>query len=59
MKEVFIGIGIELGLVIGLPSLNVVGGWRIVFGCALFFVAFMAGGLVRAPPPDIDPASGI
>ena len=47
MKEVFIGIGIELGLIIGLPSLNVVGGWRIVFGCALPFVAFMVIGLVR------------
>lgn len=48
MKEVFIGIGIELGLLIGLPSLTVVGGWRIVFGAALFFVAFMAVGLVRS-----------
>ena len=47
MKEVMIGVGIELGLLVGLPSLNVMGGWRIVFGCALVPVHIMILGLVR------------
>lgn len=47
MKEVMIGVGIELGLLVGLPSIGVVGGWRIVFGCALAPVHIMLIGLVR------------
>ena len=43
-----IGVGIELGLLVGLPSINVVGGWRIVFGCALLPVHIMLLGLVRS-----------
>ena len=46
MKEVFIGIGIELGYLIGLPCVTVMGGWRIVFGVAVFFVLIMKSGLV-------------
>ena len=42
-----IGIGIELGLLVGLPSINIIGGWRIVFGCALAPVHVMLVGLVR------------
>ncbi len=47
MKEVFIGIGIELGYLIGLPCVTVMGGWRIVFGVAVFFVLIMKTGMVR------------
>ena len=46
MKEVFIGIGIELGYLIGLPCVTVMGGWRIVFGVAVFFVLIMKTGMV-------------
>ena len=46
MKEVFIGIGIELGYLIGLPCVSVVGGWRITFGMALIFVLIMKAGMV-------------
>ena len=42
-----IGVGIELGLLVGLPSISVMGGWRIVFGCALAPVYVMFVGLVR------------
>lgn len=49
MKEVFIGIGIELGYLIGLPCVSVVGGWRIVFGMALLFVVIMKAGMVSLP----------
>ena len=46
MKEVFIGIGIELGLLIGLPCINIIGGWRIVFGVALLPAILMFAGMV-------------
>ena len=46
MKEVFIGIGIELGYLIGLPCVTVLGGWRIVFGVAVIFVLIMKTGMV-------------
>ena len=46
MKEVFIGIGIELGYLIGLPSVTVLGGWRITFGMALLFAFIMMSGMV-------------
>lgn len=46
MKEVFIGIGIELGLLVGLPCLSVLNGWRVVFGVALLPVYIMLMGLV-------------
>ena len=46
MKEVFIGIGIELGYLIGLPCVTVLGGWRIVFGMALLFALIMKTGMV-------------
>ncbi len=46
MKEVFIGIGIELGYLISLPCVLVVGGWRITFGMALLFALIMKAGMV-------------
>ncbi len=49
MKEVFIGIGIELGYLIGLPCVTVLGGWRIVFGMALLFALIMKTGMVSFP----------
>jgi predicted MFS family arabinose efflux permease len=49
MKEVFIGIGIELGLVMGLPALDITGGWRLVFGCALAPALLMLVGMVSLP----------
>ena len=49
MKEVFIGIGIELGYLIGLPCVTVLGGWRIVFGMALLFALIMKTGMVSLP----------
>ena len=49
MKEVFIGIGIELGYLIGLPCVTVLGGWLIVFGMALLFALIMKTGMVSFP----------
>jgi len=46
MKEVFIGIGIELGYLIGLPCVSVMSGWRIIFGVALLFAMIMKTGMV-------------
>ena len=46
MKEVFIGIGIELGYLIGLPCVAVISGWRIIFGMALLFAMIMKTGMV-------------
>ena len=39
-------MGIELGYLIGLPCVSVVGGWRITFGMALIFVLIMKAGMV-------------
>lgn len=49
LKEVFIGIGIELGLLIGLPCLDIIGGWRIVFGIAILPAVVMAVGMAFLP----------
>lgn len=54
MKEVFIGIGIELGYLIGLPCVSVIGGWRIVFGVALLFALIMKTGMVCTPPTSLS-----
>lgn len=53
MKEVFIGIGIELGYLIGLPCVSVVSGWRIVFGVALLFAMIMKTGMVSLSPAPV------
>lgn len=47
MKEVFIVLGIEMGYIIALPCLQIIGGWRIVFGAALIPITIMLSGLVR------------
>ena len=52
LKEVFIGIGIELGLLVGLPCLNIIGGWRIVFGVALLPAIVMGIGMVGRQGPS-------
>lgn len=57
MKEVFIGIGIELGYLIGLPCVSVIGGWRIVLGVALFFALIMKTGMVSHRYGDLSEKS--
>lgn len=59
MKEVFIGIGIELGYLIGLPCVSVIGGWRIVLGVALFFALIMKTGMVSHRYRDIFEKSNL
>jgi len=46
MKEVFGGLGIELGYLVGMPCVWVMHGWRIVYGVAVLFVLIMKSGLV-------------
>eukprot|EP00271_Cylindrocystis_brebissonii_P004344 TRINITY_DN1598_c0_g1_i1.p1 TRINITY_DN1598_c0_g1~~TRINITY_DN1598_c0_g1_i1.p1 ORF type:complete len:583 (+),score=96.72 TRINITY_DN1598_c0_g1_i1:28-1776(+) len=52
LKEVFIVIGILLGYVAGNLCIDVVGGWRIMFGASLPVAALMALGMFFLLPPS-------